>query len=71
MGSPCGDDADIFDIADWAGHEISRLTAALKVAEENLEKLAKLGSEPYYGNSIGNCIASATLAEIAGLKDKP
>ena len=41
MGSPCGDDADIFDIADWAGHEISNLTealAAMTVEDERLNK---------------------------------
>jgi hypothetical protein len=30
---------------------------------EALEKLARLGAEPYYGNSDGNMIARAALGE--------
>jgi hypothetical protein len=29
LDEPCGKDADIFDIADWAGHYIKELKAAL------------------------------------------
>jgi hypothetical protein len=30
---------------------------------EVLEKLARLGAEPHYGNSVGNIIARAALGE--------
>lgn len=33
-----------------------------------LEKLAKLGNEPYYGNSIGNKIALDILRKVTGVK---
>ena len=36
--------------------EIARLRAVL-------EKLARLGAEPHYGNSVGNIIARAALGE--------
>lgn len=31
-----------------------------------LDRLARLGNEPYYGNSKGNEIARTTLAELEG-----
>lgn len=34
------------------------------VMREALEKLAKLGNEPHYGNSIGNQIAREALAKV-------
>ena len=34
-----------------------------------LEKLARLGNEPFYGNSIGNQIAQDAIAKATG--DKP
>jgi hypothetical protein len=39
-----------------AADEIERLRAVL-------EKLARLGAEPHYGNSVGNVIARAALGE--------
>lgn len=39
----------------------ARLIAAVPDLLEALEKLAKLGNEPYYGNSIGNEIALDAL----------
>lgn len=43
----------------------------IKTIKEALEKLAKLGNEPHYGNSVGNIIAQKALTalgrvEIAG-----
>jgi hypothetical protein len=39
-----------------AADEIEKLRAVL-------EKLARLGAEPHYGNSVGNIIARAALGE--------
>ena len=36
----------------------------LALATEALEKLAKLGNEPHYGNSIGNQIAIDALRKV-------
>ena len=33
---------------------------------EALEKLARLGNEPHYGNSIGNEIAKKALSHLGG-----
>ena len=41
---------------DEAADEIEKLRAVL-------EKLARLGAEPHYGNSVGNIIARAALGE--------
>jgi hypothetical protein len=43
---------------------VATLTQALKIIEaqrEALERLARLGNEPAYGNSTGNEIARAAL----------
>ena len=42
----------------------------LAKAVEALEKLARLGNGDRYGNSDGNTIARATLAELKGGKDE-
>ena len=41
--------------------EITRLQAKLEAYDKALEKLARLGSEPFLGNSIGNVIAQRAL----------
>ncbi len=46
-----------------AANEIERLQAENVRLREALEKLARLGAEPYYGNSDGNMIARAALGE--------
>ena len=43
-------------------NEIIALQAHINVLRNALEKLARLGNEPYYGNSIGNDIAKQALA---------
>ena len=42
--------------------------ATIKELVGALEKLARLGNEPYYGNSLGNQIAIDALAKY---KEKP
>ena len=44
--------------------ERDRLVAENAELIEVLEKLARLGNEPHYGNSIGNDIARASLAKV-------
>ena len=44
--------------------EVDRLTAQIAEMQEALEKLARLGNEPHYGNSIGNQIAIEALAKL-------
>lgn len=55
---------------DAALAEVARLSLALaaetakrEAMERALDRLARLGNEPHYGNSKGNEIARATLAE--------
>lgn len=43
---------------------IAKLDRLLQEALDALEKLAKLGNEPMYGNSVGNRIAQETLHNI-------
>jgi len=43
--------------------EIDLLKAELKAKDAALEKLARLGNEPYLGNSEGNIIAQQALKE--------
>jgi hypothetical protein len=47
--------------------QVEQATAGLRAEVERLraalEKLARLGNEPYYGNSEGNMIARAALKE--------
>jgi predicted nuclease with TOPRIM domain len=56
----------------WGGMVMDCLAAGLadeiKLAKalEALEKLARLGNGDLYGNSEGNMIARATLAELTG-----
>ena len=49
--------------------EKDELKAKLATAVEALEKLARLGNGDLYGNSDGNMIARATLAELKGDPD--
>jgi len=44
---------------------------ALELALEALEKLARLGNEPHYGNSKGNDIAIAALAALKEAVNRP
>jgi hypothetical protein len=44
--------------------------AKLAKAVEALEKLARLGNGDHYGNSDGNMVARATLAELKGQDDE-
>jgi hypothetical protein len=46
--------------------QVAALEARVKELEGALDKLARLGNEPYFGNSIGNQIAQAALK-----KEKP
>ncbi len=48
--------------------EDARIAAEARLAKavEALDRLARLGNEPHFGNSKGNVIARATLAEIGG-----
>lgn len=41
-----------------------RLAAVVEEAEKALDRLARLGNEPEFGNSDGNMIARAALARI-------
>ena len=64
-------------LASWCGTGLPTIAAALRALaaerdalqaqnarmREALEKLARLGAEPYYGNSDGNMIARAALGE--------
>jgi hypothetical protein len=43
--------------------EAITLKAENEKLREVLEKLARLGAEPHYGNSVGNIIARAALGE--------
>lgn len=42
----------------------AKLIALAPIMYEALEKLAKLGNEPYFGNSLGNCIAIDVLRKV-------
>ena len=46
--------------------ERDRLAAENKELREVLDRLARLGNEPNYGNSIGNQIAIAALDKSKG-----
>jgi len=64
-------------LASWCGTGLPTVAASLRALaaerdalqaqnarmREALEKLARLGAEPYYGNSDGNMIARAALGE--------
>ena len=52
--------------AHQAAAELRRLHEVNAELVEALEKLARLGNEPLYGNSIGNQIAQAALAKVTG-----
>jgi chromosome condensin MukBEF complex kleisin-like MukF subunit len=47
-------------------YRIEELETKLAQAVESLEKLARLGNGDLYGNSDGNMIARAALAELKG-----
>lgn len=47
---------------------VEELQAKLDVATAALDKLSKLGNEPYAGNSKGNCIAQDALRNIDEVK---
>lgn len=54
---------------EWRDHDKNRAEVAeakLSKAVETLDKLARLGNGDRYGNSHGNMIARATLAELKG-----
>jgi hypothetical protein len=59
------------DIEQWMNEEVAlaveKATAELRAEVERLravlKKLARLGNEPYYGNSEGNMIARNALKE--------
>ena len=53
------------DIYVWQDN-YAALETKLEEAVESLEKLARLGNGDLYGNSDGNMIARATLAELKG-----
>ena len=53
-----------------ANRENAELKERLSIAEEALEKLAKLGNGDRYGNSIGNEIALRTLTKLRETKIK-
>lgn len=63
------DDGVEYGITEILGNELDEELSQLrnKVAKmrEALEKLARLGNGDSYGNSDGNCIAQAALAESA------
>ena len=44
-------------------NENEELHKALKAKDEALDKLARLGAEPFFGNSEGNIIAQQALKE--------
>lgn len=44
------------------------LVERLDEVRDALEKLARLGNEPHYGNSDGNVIAKQALANLRGEK---
>jgi hypothetical protein len=46
-----------------------KLSERIKVLEAALNKLARLGNEPHFGNSIGNVIAQKALAQEAGANE--
>jgi hypothetical protein len=41
--------------------EIARLKGLVREMATGIDKIARLGSEPYLGNSIGNCMAQDIL----------
>lgn len=45
-------------------NEVKKLTVQRDELAAALEKLARLGNEPHYGNSIGNQIAIEALAKV-------
>jgi hypothetical protein len=57
-----GGDAEAYIRADI----IEELEDKLAKAVDALEKLARLGNGDYYGNSEGNTIARAALADMKG-----
>jgi hypothetical protein len=62
-----GCDIDNFPIRAAAIRSLAAERDALKAENARLravlEKLARLGAEPHYGNSVGNIIARAALGE--------
>ena len=53
-------------------NEVEKLTIQRDELLAALEKLARLGNEPHYGNSIGNQIARDVLAKVgAGTTARP
>lgn len=44
--------------------QLQAILAMIKEAETSLDKLARLGNEPHFGNSTGNVIAQHALAAI-------
>ena len=48
--------------------ESLNLLSQLIISRDTLEKLAKLGNEPYQGNSDGNVIAQRAIVEMEELK---
>ena len=61
-----GDGKRAEDVTGELADRIEAMTAKLAKAVEALDRLARLGNGDRYGNSEGNVIARATLAEIKG-----
>ena len=55
---------------DEINNTIKALKASHRELVEALERLARLGNEPNYGNSDGNIIAQKALAKAKSLTDK-
>lgn len=49
-------------------HPVGKLNAALHVAKEALDQLARLGNGNKFGNSVGNCIAQDALVELDNMR---
>jgi hypothetical protein len=43
-------------------NEVTALKALVREMAAGLDKLARLGNEPYFGNSVGNSIAREILS---------
>ena len=63
MDPPDGGDVSIAEQVSRMYRHVCDLQAENARLREALEKLARLGAEPYYGNSDGNMIARAALGE--------
>lgn len=59
------------DVIFETAQALRRLSCEGAVMREALEKLARLGNEPRYGNSDGNTIAQEALKKLEPVSEEP